>query len=95
MIRIPVTLPVAVPDSRAYAVHVGSGVRHHLAEVLAAACPRARRAAIVTQAGIAEIIDGAGGLEPGVELLCRSDGASDRRAEGAGAGVDAALVCWI
>lgn len=52
MIRIPVAL-----DDRAYDVVVGDGARHLLAEVVSASVPSARRAAVVTQAGIPVEVD--------------------------------------
>ena len=52
MIRIPVAL-----GDRAYDVVVGEGARHLLAEVVSASVPSARRAAVVTQAGIPVEVD--------------------------------------
>ena len=52
MIRIPVAL-----GDRAYDVVVGDGARQLLAEVVSASVPSARRAAVVTQAGIPVEVD--------------------------------------
>ncbi|HWE69775.1 MAG TPA: 3-dehydroquinate synthase family protein [Acidimicrobiales bacterium] len=52
MIRIPVAL-----GDRAYDVVVGDGARSLLAEVVTASVPSARRAAVVTQAGIPVEVD--------------------------------------
>ena len=52
MIRIPVAL-----GDRAYDVVVGDGARHRLAEEVSASVPSARRAAVVTQAGIPVDVD--------------------------------------
>ena len=52
MIEIPVEL-----GERAYQVVVGDGARHDLAAMVATAAPAARRAAIVTQAGIGVPVD--------------------------------------
>ncbi|HEY1989266.1 MAG TPA: 3-dehydroquinate synthase family protein [Acidimicrobiales bacterium] len=52
MIRIPVAL-----GERAYDVVVGDGARQLLAEVVSASVPSARRAAVVTQAGIPVAVD--------------------------------------
>jgi 5-deoxy-5-amino-3-dehydroquinate synthase len=49
-------VPVELGDRR-YEVLVGDGVRHRLAEVVAAAVPGARRAAVVTQAAIGIEVD--------------------------------------
>ena len=58
------TVNVELPDGRRYGVVVGPGVRHELATIVAAAVPRAKRAAIVTQTGPADAL---GELDPGVE----------------------------
>ncbi len=52
MIDIPVEL-----GPRRYEVVVGDGVRHRLADMVAAAVPRANRAAVVTQDGIGVEVD--------------------------------------
>ena len=52
MIEIPVDL-----GERTYRVVVGAGARHELADMVASAVPAARRAAIVTQAGIGASVD--------------------------------------
>jgi len=52
MIEVPVAL-----GERAYRVMVGAGARHDLAALVASAVPAARRAAIVTQAGIGVPVD--------------------------------------
>jgi 5-deoxy-5-amino-3-dehydroquinate synthase len=52
VIRIPVAL-----GERAYDVVVGDGARQLLAEVVSASVPSARRAAVVTQAGIPVAVD--------------------------------------
>jgi 5-deoxy-5-amino-3-dehydroquinate synthase len=52
VIEIPVEL-----GERSYQVVVGGGARHGLADMVAAAVPTARRAAIVTQAGIDASVD--------------------------------------
>jgi 5-deoxy-5-amino-3-dehydroquinate synthase len=51
-----IRIPVALGD-RAYDVVVGDGARHLLAEVVSASVPSARRAAVVTQAGIPVEVD--------------------------------------
>ena len=48
---------VPLPDNRGYDALVGAGVRHELGKALAAAVPSARRAAIVTEASLADAID--------------------------------------
>jgi len=53
-----ITVPVGLADGRGYDVVVGDGARHRLAEVLP---PGARRAAVVTQAGVGVDVD------PGIE----------------------------
>lgn len=50
------TVPVELGDRR-YDVVVGAGARHRLAEDVALAVPEARRAAVVTQAGIGVAVD--------------------------------------
>jgi 5-deoxy-5-amino-3-dehydroquinate synthase len=52
---VPV-VPVTLPDCRSYGVHVGSGVRNELAAIVASVAPKAKRAAIVTQASICEAL---------------------------------------
>jgi 5-deoxy-5-amino-3-dehydroquinate synthase len=52
MIEVPVEL-----GERTYRVVVGDGARHELAGMVAAAVPSARRAAVVTQAGIGIAVD--------------------------------------
>lgn len=52
MITVPVEL-----EERRYEVLVGDGVRRQLAEVVAAAVPRAARAVVVTQEGIPVEVD--------------------------------------
>jgi len=52
VIRVPVPL-----GDRAYDVVVGDGARHLLAETVSASVPSARRAAVVTQAGIPVMVD--------------------------------------
>ena len=47
---------VPLPDDRGYDAIVGAGVRHELARALASSVPTARRAAIVTEASLAETI---------------------------------------
>ncbi|MGA2835947.1 MAG: 3-dehydroquinate synthase family protein [Acidimicrobiales bacterium] len=49
-------VPVELGD-RSYEVVVGDGARHELARVVAETVPRARRAAVVTQSGIAVEVD--------------------------------------
>ena len=56
-----ISVRVALPDGRAYEVMVGDGVRHQLAQVVATVVPLAKRAAVVTQAGIGDALD------PGIE----------------------------
>ncbi len=58
------TVNVELPDGRHYRVHVGPGVRHDLAAIVAAAVPMARRAAIVSQDGPLAAL---GELDPGIE----------------------------
>lgn len=48
---------VPLPDNRGYDALVGPGVRHELAKALVQAVPTARRAAIVTEASLAGVID--------------------------------------
>jgi len=56
-----ISVCVALPDGRAYEVMVGAGVRHQLAQVVNTVVPRAKRAAVVTQTGIGDVLD------PGIE----------------------------
>jgi 5-deoxy-5-amino-3-dehydroquinate synthase len=67
VIRIPVAL-----GERAYDVVVGDGVRHQLGAIVSESVPSARRAAVVTQAGIPVEVD------PGVpfDVLTVPDGES-------------------
>jgi 5-deoxy-5-amino-3-dehydroquinate synthase len=61
-------IPVPLDADRSYDVHVGAGARHHLAEVIRATVPRARRAAVVTEPGILAALSPGGGLpvDPGI-----------------------------
>ena len=58
------TVDVSLPDGRCYTAHVGAGVRNSLPAVLRSVVPEAKRAAFVTQAGVAKVV---GDLEAGIE----------------------------
>lgn len=64
-------IPVPLDGGRSYEVTVGPGSRHLLAEVIARAVPGARRAAVVTEAGILAALSpgdaAAIPVEPGLE----------------------------
>ncbi len=49
-----ITVDVGLGEGRAYQVHIGPGVRHELAAIIAARLPKSRRAAIVTQQPIVD-----------------------------------------
>lgn len=62
------TVPVPLPGGRSYDVVVGAGAREGLASLLQSCAPKAKRAAIVTQAGVQAALEGAGRwVDPGIE----------------------------
>ena len=60
-------VPVPLPNDRAYDVHVGSGSREALADIVRLVTPKARRAAIVTQAAIQTACPLVSEIDPGIE----------------------------
>lgn len=76
---------VPLPDDRGYDALVGAGVRHELSKALKGAVPTARRAAIVTEASLADAID-LDELTSGIEqrLFTIADGESTKTLDTAG-----------
>jgi 5-deoxy-5-amino-3-dehydroquinate synthase len=67
MITVPVSFEGAAPN-RDYNVHIGNGVVNELSAVVAAVAPAARRAAIVSQDGVAAAAKKLSApIEPGIE----------------------------
>lgn len=74
--NVPVpTVRVPLPDGRRYDAHVGAGVRHELAAVLQSVLPRAKRAAIVVETSLVDVLR-LHDLDPGIDhrLFAVADG---------------------